>query len=629
MAFKFPRGKFGGSPEKKMGVLFSVVTLAFAGIFIKLFYLQILNYPFYRNLSDTNSLRLIPQRAPRGIITDRNNEVLATNVPTYSLFLVPADVKDYSSSLVRLSQILEEPLSSLENLVESRRQRRRFEPVRLQSHLDPDLIAKIEENRVHLPGVYIQMEPERYYPHGELASHVLGYIGEIDEDELERLKDRGYQEGDLIGKKGVEKTYDQILRGENGGVEVEVDASGVQRRTLAYREPVQGQTLKLTIDWKLQQLAEDLMGNQAGAIIVTNPQSGEVLALVSHPNFDPNDFVSGISYKDWNDLIKDKDHPLENRAIQVQYPPGSIFKVITTLAALEDNVIDLNKVFLCTGIFWYKTWPYRCWAKTTGHGWVNLERAIIESCDIFFYQVGLLVKVDQIYRMARKFGLGSRTQIDLDGEASGLVPNPRWKESTQHMPWFPGDTIHMSIGRGYVLTTPIQMLDVISGLAMDGKIFTPHLLYRVVDRNTGRTVFEAPPEFLREVDLVPKDLAFLKTTLEKVISSPFGTGKNARMKGVRVAGKTGSAENPNGDTDGWFMAYAPAEDPKIAVLVLVENGGEGGFVAAPIAKRLMEVELGQEVTPWGTPTPGAGVPASETPSGTPIPTASVTPGAKP
>ncbi len=607
-----------------MGFLLGLITMAFAGIFLKLFYLQILNYPFYRSLSDTNSLRLIPQRAPRGIITDRNNEVLATNRPTYSLFLVPADVKAYGPSLQKLSELLEEPLSSLENLVESRRQRRKFEPVRLQSHLDPDLIARIEENRVHLPGVYIQMEPERYYPQGDLASHVLGYIGEINEDELARLRDSNHDEGDLIGKMGVERTYDRALKGEDGGVEVEVDASGIQRRTLAYREPVQGQTLKLSIDWKLQKLAEDLMGSQVGSIVVSNPQTGEVLALVSRPNFDPNEFVSGISYKDWNDLMKDKLHPLEDRAINGLYPPGSIFKPITALAALEDKVIDLNKVFLCTGIFWYKTWPYRC-HNHAGHGWVNLERAIIESCDIFFNQVGLLVKVDKIYRVARRFGLGSRTQIDLDSEASGLVPNPRWKESTQHMPWFPGDTIHLSIGQGYLLTTPIQMLDVISGLAMDGKIFKPHLLYRILDHNTGRTVFEDPPDLLREAEIVPEDLAFLKATLEKVVSSPHGTGKKARIPGVRVAGKTGSAENPYGDDHGWFMAYAPAEDPKVAVLVMVENGGEGGIVAAPIAKRLMELELGQEVTPMEIPTPGT-TPGE---AGTPVPTPTAAKGATP
>jgi len=618
---KFPRGKFGGSPEKKMGVLFGIITAAFAVIFFKLFYLQILNYPFYRGLSDTNSLRLIPQRAPRGMITDRNNEVLATNVPTYSLFLVPADIRTYSSTLLRLSQILEEPLSSLEDLVESRRQRRKFEPIRLQSHLDEELVAKIEENRVHLPGVYIQMEPERSYPHGDLASHVLGYIGEISEEDLTRLKDEGYSTGDQVGKKGVERTYDRILRGENGGVEVEVDASGTQRRTLAYRSPVQGHTLKLTLDWKLQKLAEDLMGDQIGSIIVTNPQTGEILALVSHPNYDPNQFVSGISYKDWGELIKDKTHPLENRAIQGQYPPGSIFKLVTALSALEDGVIDLNKVFLCRGIYWYTVWPYRCW-RIAGHGWCNLERAIIESCDIFFYQLGLIVKIDKIYRMARQLGLGSKTKIDLDSEVAGLVPNPRWKESTQHMPWFPGDTIHMSIGQGYLLTTPLQMLDVTSSLAMDGKLYRPHLIYKVVDRTTGRTLFEKQPELSQTADITADHLNFIKATMEKVVSTDNGTGKKARIKGIRVAGKTGTSENPHGDNHAWFTAYAPAEDPKVAVIVLVENGGEGGIVSAPIAKRLMELELGQEVTPWQTPTPGT---VSATPVMTPTPVTGVAP----
>ena len=587
-----------------MAYLLGIITVAFTIIFLKLFYLQILNYPQYRAMSDTNSLRLIPQKAPRGIITDRNGEILATNVPTYSLFLVPADMKTYQTTLQRLSQILEEPLSSLEMLVESRRQRRKFEPIRLESHLDQDLIAKIEENRVRLPGVYLQMEPERSYPHGDLASHVLGYIGEISEGDLTRLRDDGYTVGDWVGKKGVERTYDKILRGQNGGVQVEVDASGVQRRTLAYKNPIQGQTLMLSIDWKIQKLAEELLGDQTGAICVTNPQTGELLALVSHPNFDPNDFVGGISYQSWNKLMKDKLHPLQNRAIQGQYPPGSTFKLITTLAALEDNVIELGKekVFLCRGIYWYKTTPYRCW-RVSGHGWMNLERAIIESCDIFFFQLGLQVKVDKIYRVAKRFGLGSKTKIDLDSESVGLVPNPRWKESTQHMPWFPGNTIQMSFGQGYVLATPLQMMDATAGIAMNGKIAKPHLMYRVLDQNTGRTVFEKQPEILQEADIDQKYLDFLKSTMEKVISSNNGTGKKARIAGVRVAGKTGTAENPHGDDHAWFTAFAPAEDPKVAVTVLVENGGEGGIVSAPIAKRLMEAALGQEVTPWQTPTP--------------------------
>ena len=606
-----------------MGFLFGFITLAFAAIFLKLFYLQILNYPEYRAMSDTNSLRLIPQKAPRGIITDRNGEILASNVPTYSLFLVPADMKTYQTTLVRLSQILEEPLSSLEMLVESRRQRRKFEPIRLESHLDEDLVARIEENKVHLPGVYIQMEPERSYPHGELASHILGYIGETSEGDLSRLRESGYSVGDWIGKKGVERTYDKILRGQNGGVQVEVDASGVQRRTLAYKNPIQGQTLMLSIDWKIQKLAEELMGDQTGALVVCNPQNGEILAMVSHPNYDPNEFVGGISYKSWNKYMKDKLHPLQNRAIQGLYPPGSVFKTITTLAALEDHVLQLDKdkVFLCRGIYWYKTWPYRCW-RVSGHGWMNLERAIIESCDIFFLQLGLQVKVDKIYRVARRFGLGSKTKIDLDSEVPGLVPNPRWKESTQHMPWFPGNTIQMSFGQGYLLTTPLQMLDVASGLAMDGKIYRPHFMYRVVDQNTGRTVFEKAPELQQDAEMDQKYMDFIKMTMEKVVSSNSGTGKKARIPGVRVAGKTGTAENPHGDSHAWFACFAPVAEPKVAVIALVENGGEGGIVAAPMAKRLMESALGQEVTPWQTPTPVA---ASSSPVPTPTTVTGVAP----
>jgi penicillin-binding protein 2 len=354
------------------------------------------------------------------------------------------------------------------------------------------------------------------------------------------------------------------------------------------------------------------MGDNIGAIIVTDPRTGEILAMASTPNYDPNQFVSGISFKDWNKLIKDKTFPLENRAIQGQYPPGSIFKLITALAALEDHVIDYNRVFLCRGIFWYKTWPYRCW-RTSGHGWVNLQTAIVESCDIFFYQLGLQVKIDQIYRVARMMGLGSKTGVDLDSEVSGLVPNPKWKETTQHMPWFPGNTIQMSIGQGYLLTTPLQMLDMDSAIAMNGKIFKPHLLYRVVDQKTGRAIYDQAPELLGQATLEPEHLNFIQNSMEKVISNDRGTGKKARIPGVRVAGKTGTSENPHGDNHAWFTAYAPAEDPRVAVIVLVENGGEGGIVSAPIAQRLMEASLGMEVAPWATPTVGPTLEEKPTP----------------
>ncbi len=596
------RSLSGAVTERKVRRIFTIAAIGFGIVAFRLFYLQIINYTHYRTLSNENSLRLIPQRAPRGLITDRNGVVLATNRPTYTLFLVPADLKTHASTIVRLSEILGMPVADLERRVSERYRTRKFEPLRIQRHLTEDLIARIEENRARLPGVYIQMEPERYYPHGEFASHLLGYIGEISEGELFRLRDQGYRVADILGKKGIERVYDPLLRGELGGVQVEVNAAGVQKRILAYRPPVQGHTVALTIDAKVQRLAEELLGEQAGAIIVSNPKNGEILALVSKPGFDPNLFVDGISTKDWNRLLKDELHPLQNRATQGRYPPGSIFKIVTAVSALEDADFDKERARLCRGIFWYKTWPYRCWA-TSGHGWVNLQRAIIESCDIYFYQLGLDVKIDRLYRACRRFGLGSRTRIDLDAEDAGLVPNPKWKESTQHMPWFPGNTIQMSIGQGYLLTTPLQMMNVTCAMAMRNKVFQHHLLLRVLDQRTRRPRMERRRELLLDTGVSKEHVEFLRDSLERVVGAPQGTGRRARVAGVRVAGKTGTSENPHGENHAWFTAYAPAGNPEVAVIVMVENGGEGGVVAAPIAKRLMESVLGMEVTPMERPTP--------------------------
>lgn len=613
-----PRG--AGFTETSIERVQTAIFLAFVVIVGRLFYLQILNYPVFRAQSDANSLRLITERAPRGIITDRKGVVLATNVPTYSLFLVPADIKTHGPTLQNLSRILEEPLPVLEDLVSSRKYRRKFEPIRLRTHLTQDLIDRIQEHLSDLPGVYIQMEPERYYPFGERACHILGNIGEISDEELFRLRPAGYNPGDWIGKRGVEKIYDKYLRGEPGGHEVEVNPSGVQKRTVAYRAPVPGKTLRLTIDFEVQKLAEDLLGDLPGAVVVVDPRDGSVLALASKPEFDPNLFVSGISVKNWNKLLNDKLKPLENRCVQGQYPPGSVFKIVTALAALNDKVVDPEHPMLCHGIYWYKTWPYRCW-KSFGHGWVNMHNALVESCDVYFYQVGLQVKVDRLYRAARSFGLGSKTRIDVDGESNGLVPNARWKEATQHMPWFPGNTIQMSIGQGYLLTTPIQMLNVTCAMANRGSVYQPHLLYQILDEHTGQPRMEFKENELVEVPFRKDDIDLVRKCMGQVVESAGGTGKKARVSGIEVAGKSGTSENPHGDTHAWFTAFAPADDPRVAVIVLVENGGEGGLVAAPIAKRVIESALGREVTPWGTPVPTPGEDAGDAAAATPAPSA--------
>jgi len=581
-----------------------VVVLAFSVIICRLFYLQILNYPHYRAQSDSNSLRLITERPPRGIITDRKGVVLATNVPTYTLFLVPADVQTHGPALQNLRRLLEEPLPVLEDLVASRKYRRKFEPIRLRTHLTQDLIDRIQEHLHDLPGVYIQMEPERLYPFGARTGHILGYIGEINDEELFRLRKDGYNPGDWIGKRGVERIYDRYLRGEPGGFQVEVNPAGIQKRTVSYKPPTPGKTLRLSIDFETQKIAEDMLEGLAGSVVAVDPRNGEILALASVPSYDPNLFVSGISVKDWNKLLSDPMKPLQNRSVQGQYPPGSVFKICTALAGLEAGLVDPEKAFLCHGIYWYKTWPYRCW-KNYGHGWVKLQKAIVESCDVYFYQLGLQIKVDRLYRAARSFGLGSKTRVDLDAESAGLVPNARWKEATQHMPWCPGNTIQMSIGQGYLLSTPIQMLNLTCAMANRGKVIQPHLLYQILDERTGQPRMEYRPTTLVDIPFKLSNIDLVRGARMNVVESPSGTGKKARVSGIQVAGKTGTSENPHGENHAWFTAFAPVEDPRVAVIVFVENGGEGGLVAAPIAKRVIESALGHEVTPWGNlmPTP--------------------------
>lgn len=591
---------FGEKLQKNIKRFQKLTYLMLLLIVLRLFYLQIIQYSHYRSLAEGNSLRLIPYKAARGFIYDRNKVILATNQPTYSLFLVPADARTHAKSLIRLSEILGEPLSHLESLVSSRWRTRRYEPIRIRTNLDWELMAHIEEARPFLPGAYIQMEPRRFYPYGVQAAHVLGYLGEISESELVRMKDKGYEPGDWIGKKGVEQVYDLWLRGEKGGVQVEVDAMGRQRKILAQKDPVQGNHLILTLDWELQELSEKLMENYSGSLVAVNPENGEILAMVSHPAFDPNAFAGGISYKKWKQLIQDPLFPMQNRCIQGRYPPGSVYKVITALAALEEAGFNPNRPMLCRGIYWFKTWPYRCW-RTTGHGWISLNDALVESCDIYFYQLGLFSKIDDLYRVSRMVGLGSKTHIDLDAEDQGLVPNPRWKESTQHMPWFPGNTIQMSIGQGYLLTTPLQMLNAFCMLANDGVVYRPHVLKAIVNSQTERIVYQFKKEVLHQVKWKSEDLYLIKKALLGVVQSSRGTGRKARIQSVRIIGKTGTSENPHGENHAWFVAYAPAENPEVAVAVLVENGGEGGQIAAPIAKRVIEKALGLPVTPWESP----------------------------
>jgi penicillin-binding protein 2 len=345
------------------------------------------------------------------------------------------------------------------------------------------------------------------------------------------------------------------------------------------------------LDARLQQAAEEALGDLAGAVVALDPRNGEVLALASHPDYDLSLFANRILTKDWAAINADERHPMSNRALQGLYPPGSVFKIVTTAAGLETGAITPDTPANCLGIFWISTWPYRCW-KEIGHASITLHRAIVESCDVFFYHVGLKVKVDQLYAWAKAFGLGEPSGIDLPGESSGLVPNAAWKEKTQHMPWFPGNTVMMSIGQGYLLATPMQLALMVSAVANGGQLFKPHLLKRVTDAQ-GRLLDEPVPAPVRSVPVQAETLRLIRRGMTDAVGATGGTAWRARVPGLSVAGKTGTAQNPHGEDHADFVCFAPAEAPRIVIAVVVENGGEGGLTAAPIARRLLEVHFGK------------------------------------
>ncbi|MBN1596547.1 penicillin-binding protein 2, partial [candidate division FCPU426 bacterium] len=494
---------------------------------------------------------------------------------------------EYRKVLAKLQELLGIDAAVIEEKIEKRKLRY-YESIRLKSNLDRNLTAVIEEHRPELQGVVVLTESRRHYKYNQLGFHVLGYVGEISEHEL-ALRE-GYQAADIIGQSGVEKVYDHYLKGRNGWLHIEVDALGRQMGILGREAPWTGHNLVLTLDRKLQERAEEILGDSKGVIIVEDVRTGEILALVSFPAFDPNQFAWGLSRRAWEKLRQNPDYPLTNRVTQGLYPPGSLFKVVTLLASLEEQLVGPAQTFQCKGVFWIATWPYRCW-QDRGHGHVNALRSLVESCDIYYYHLGLRIKVDRLGKWARAFGYGHPSGIDLPNELSGLVPSAQWKERTQNMPWFPGNTVMMSIGQGYILSTPMQMLNTIAATANRGVIFRPHLLKEVQSRS-GRLIHEVKPEMMYKVNASPKNWDLVQKGLLGVVQSPRGTGRLARIAGIKVAGKTATAQNPHGEDHAAFAAYAPADKPEIAVLVYLENAGGGGAMAAPLARQIMEAYFG-------------------------------------
>jgi penicillin-binding protein 2 len=583
------------------------VGAAFFLILICLWYLQVIKGSEFRRLSENNRIRIRENPADRGMLLDRSGRVLAHNRPSFEVYLVPEDLQLNPEVLTKVGGMLNMGQDEIKEKLKSLKRRPPFKPVKIKSDIDWSELALLESNRVHLPGLLVDVRPRRAYNYGDLASHLIGYLGEVDENELKELKGP-YRMGALIGKYGIESGWEADLRGVDGGRQMEVDALGREIRPLQSVEAFPGNNLVLTIDLELQAAAEEAFQDKNGALIAMDPKSGRILAMVSKPSFDPSLFARNILPDEWQSLMENPHHPLQNKAIQGQYPPGSVFKIVTAIAGLDSGVITPNTQLTCTGFYPYGNRDFRCW-KEGGHGTLSLHRAIVESCDIYFYQVGLKVGVDKIAHYANELGLGRPTEIALPHEKPGIVPSTSWKKKRFGLPWYSGETLSLSVGQGYLNATPIQLVRLISAIANGGKFYLPQVVERV-ENIYGNVLKEYRPLEAGRAAISEKTLRLIQEALMGAVNDPHGTGWACALKEVKVAGKTGTAQVikmaqdfKKGDMNrmplkfrdhAWFVAYAPFEDPKISIAVLVEHGGYGGAAAAPIAKKVIEKYLNLE-----------------------------------
>lgn len=564
----------------------------------RLWYLQAIKGDYYYEQAENNRIRPVKLRPPRGIIYDRSGRPLVENMLTFDISIVPEDTTDLEASVSGISAIVNMTPEDIHTLLDDAAPTRsKYEPIKLREEAPWDEVAVVESHQEDLPGSIIEPEHRRHYPYGELASHQFGYIGKV--TQAQRRQEQS-DVGLLTGQGGLEKIYDKLLRGTAGRRMIQVNAGGRKVKDLGIDEPKPGADLYLTLDLDVQKAAEEALGDRPGAVVAMDPNSGEILALASHPNYDPNLFPRGISPKDWVKLSNDPSHPLYNRAIQSVYPPGSTFKIVTALAGLDSGVIDPDEKITCRGSLKSGRHSFRCWKKD-GHGHVDFHRAIVESCDVYFYTMGERIGFDRIAAYAKKMGLGSLTGIQLSDEKPGFIPTSEWKKKRLGEPWYPGDTFINSIGQGFIQVSPIQACQMISIIANGGTLFRPRLLRMTRNRETGE-VTRTLAEKISSISIKPEALEQIRDALAGVVAEPGGTGHGAATPLATVAGKTGTAQviaqkiagrRLSGESrdHAWFVSFAPVDKPRIAVAVLVENGGHGGAAAAPVAKKVIEEYL--------------------------------------
>lgn len=596
LSTSYPETEFGDLHRRlfalRVGLLLVVGLLG-----LRLWHLQILEGPYYRDLSENNRTRQVLLEPARGLIYDRNGILLANNVSSFSVYVMLEDVKDREVLIQQLSELLGLDPALVRKKMAIKGSK--LLPRKIKDRMTLRDATLVESRRLDMPGVMIQVESQRNYPGGLIASHLLGYVGEISADQLEKPEFDDLHQGSIVGQYGIEKSYDRHMRGTAGQKNVEVDALGHEKKSSVVEKPQAGNDLYLTIDARLQKLAEDLLGEEQGAIVALDPNNGDILAMASRPAFDPNVLSRELTSKQWVEIVQDEGRPLNNRASQGQYPPGSTFKIPMAVAALETKTMSPSSTVHCTGGYQFGRRLYRDW-KAGGHGYVDLHEALVHSCDVYFYSIGQRMGIDVMAEFGKDFGLGRPTGVELPSERSGIMPTPAWKQKVKRESWLPGETISAAIGQGFVTVTPLQMASMMATVANDGVNYRPRLVRAVMDRATGN-LQELPAVPRGKINAKPETFRIIKSALADVVTK--GTATRAKSSIVTIGGKTGTAQVaalrtgpeesiPKKFRDhAWFVAFAPVESPKIAVAVLAEHMGHGGAAAAPLAKELIEAYM--------------------------------------
>ncbi len=584
---------------------FIVISLLTTGLIVRLVYLQIVGHEHYSSLAKDNSIKIVPLVPTRGMIYDRHGKVLAENTTSYSLEIIPEQVSNMDDTLHRLQILLDVSDEELEQYQKLRKRQKRFVSSPLLLSMNDEQLAKFAVARPYFPGVDIHRQLVRHYPYGDLAAHVVGYVGRINEAEMKELPIAEYRGSSHIGKVGIELSYEHDLHGKTGYAEIETNVQARLLNTLNEVNPEPGSNLYLTLDIDLQKIAYDALGGYNGSVVAIDIKTGGVLVFVSRPGFDPNPFVVGISNDDYEALQSNENQPLYNRALRGLYPPGSTLKPFVALAGLEYEAITPEQKLFCPGYYQLPgvTHKYRDWKKG-GHGSVDMNQAITESCDVYFYRLAASLGIDNMVSFMQKFGFGEKTGIDLVGEKSGLLPTREWKREKKNQAWYPGETLITGIGQGYLQVTPIQLVKATAALANQGKVITPFLVDKVVGAQGSHSGTNSN---YYNVSVKTENVNAVIAGMINVVHSARGTAKGInRNINYQIAGKTGTAQvlgikqnakyNENSidfkyRDHALFMSFAPVDDPKIAVVVIAENGGHGGSVAAPIAGEVIKKYL--------------------------------------